>query len=128
MEKVFTIPLRKDFLKAPKWKRTNRAVRTVRDYLKRHMKTEEVRLNAELNETLWERGGKNPPSKIKVHATLEGGMAWANIVGSDIVVPKKEEKKKKEKEKEEEIEGGANISRGEPERKKSKKGKKTVKG
>jgi large subunit ribosomal protein L31e len=129
MEKIFTIPLRKDFLKAPKWKRTNRSVRTVKDFLKRHMKVEEVKLNAELNESLWERGSKSPPSKIKIHSTIKEGVAWANLVEHKITIPEKEEKeKKKEKEEEVEAEGGANISRGEPERKKSKKGKKTVKG
>jgi large subunit ribosomal protein L31e len=133
MEKIFTIPLRRDFLKAPKWKRTNRSVRTVKDFLKRHMKVEEVKLNAELNEALWEKGSKNPPSKIKVHSTVEEGVAWANLIEHKITIPEKEDKekkkeKKKEKEEEVEVESEANISRGEPERKKSKKGKKTVKG
>jgi len=134
MEKIFTIPLRKEFLRAPKWKRSKRSVKSVKDFLKRHMKVIEVKLNAELNEALWENGARNPPSRVKVHALVKDEVAWANLADIAIAVPeKKGEKEKKEKKKEEEKEeekgeGEANISRGEPEKKKSRKRKEKSKG
>ena len=44
MERTINIPLRKAYLKAPKYVRTNRAVREVRMHLMRHMKSSNVKL------------------------------------------------------------------------------------
>ncbi|RZN69392.1 MAG: 50S ribosomal protein L31e [Candidatus Methanolliviera hydrocarbonicum] len=67
-ERIYTIPLRKAFLKAPRWKRSNKAIKEVRKFLARHMKTseEKVYLDASINEKIWERGSQKPPSKIRV--------------------------------------------------------------
>ncbi|MDR2544917.1 MAG: 50S ribosomal protein L31e [Methanobrevibacter sp.] len=70
MERVYTIPLRK----AKRVQRTiisPRAIREVQNFLKKHMKTEEVKLDKKVNEKIWERGIQKIPSKIKVKAVKD---------------------------------------------------------
>ena len=87
-EKLFTIPLRKEFLKAPKYQRTKRAVSAVRAYMVRHMKTDQIKIGKELNLLLWSQGGKHPPSRVKVKAKIEEGVATVELV--DYPFPSKE--------------------------------------
>lgn len=69
IERIYTIPL-SDARKAPRWKRANSAVKKVRGYLAKHLKTspEEVRLDRSINEKLWESGSMKPPLKLRVRA------------------------------------------------------------
>ena len=75
MERVFTVPLR-DVKKTPRTKRVQKAVRFIRSYVSKHMKSEDVKLSEALNKQLWERGIRNIPSKIEVKAstTEDGGV------------------------------------------------------
>jgi len=68
-ERQFTIPLRIS-LKAPRTKRTPRAVKAVREYVARHMNAEldKVIITPEVNERLWYRGIQRPPVRIIVKA------------------------------------------------------------
>lgn len=66
LERIYTIPLRKEFLKAPKYKRTKRAIKAIRDFVKRHMKCDNVKIGKYLNLDMWKHGRKNPPSRIQV--------------------------------------------------------------
>lgn len=70
MERVYVIPLR-DVKNVPRTIRSPRAIRYVRDFLKRHMKSDEIFLDASVNEKIWERGIQKIPSKIKVKAVKE---------------------------------------------------------
>lgn len=83
MERTYTIPLRKAFLKTPKYVRTNRAVREVREYLRRHTKTEQVKLGEELNKVLWARGDAKPPSRVTVTAKKEEDVVYAELAGKE---------------------------------------------
>jgi large subunit ribosomal protein L31e len=85
MERTYTIPLRKAFLKAPTYLRTNRAVREVRSYLTRHMKSANVKLGEELNKTLWARGDSKPPHHVTVVAKKEDDVVYAELAGKDFV-------------------------------------------
>ena len=79
-EKIFVIPLRK-VKKVPHYKRARRAAKLVREYLARHMKSEEIKLDPKINEKLFERGVKKPPSKIRVKAVKdEDGLVNASLV------------------------------------------------
>ncbi len=69
MERVYTIPLRRDFRKAAIWRRTKRAMNEVRAFLSKHMKSNDVRIGTDVNEYLWKHGAKNPPHKVKVTVT-----------------------------------------------------------
>ncbi len=66
-ERVYTVPL-KDVKKAPTGKRSNKAIRILREFIAKHMKTESVIINPEVNERIWMRGIEKPPRKIKVKA------------------------------------------------------------
>lgn len=70
MERIYVIPLR-NVKNVPRTIRAPRAIREVQNFLKKHMKTEDVKLDASINEKIWERGIQKIPSKIKVKATKD---------------------------------------------------------
>jgi large subunit ribosomal protein L31e len=81
IERVFTIPLT-DTRKVPRWKRANSAVKSVRKFLAKHLKTdmEEIKIDETINEKLWERGSMKPPLKIRVRAVkFEAGGVEAEL-------------------------------------------------
>lgn len=68
LERIYTIPLRKA-KHATRSKRADRAIRDVRAFLTRHMKSETIWIANEVNETLWSQGKFKIPSRIRVRAT-----------------------------------------------------------
>ncbi len=70
-EKIYTIPLRHVWVVTPRGKRAPRAVRDVRDFVSRHMKSEEVAVSNEINQAIWSRGINKPPRKITVRAVKD---------------------------------------------------------
>ena len=68
-ERVVTVPLR-DVRAEAKHKRADKAMSLIRSHLARHFSVEEdaVRLDPSINEAVWSRGRKKPPSKIRVRA------------------------------------------------------------
>jgi large subunit ribosomal protein L31e len=95
-EKLFTIPLRKEFLKVPMNKRAKRSMNTIRKFLSRHMKVPEteVRISPMLNQTIWVRGAAKPPSKVRIKATLDmkEGLLFAGMPDELPPAPKDEKK------------------------------------
>ncbi|MCS7386900.1 MAG: 60S ribosomal protein L31 [archaeon GB-1867-005] len=69
-ERIYVVPFRIAFF-VPRPKRVPRAIRFLRSFIKRHMKTENVWISPEVNEVIWSRGKKKPPRKIKVRAVKE---------------------------------------------------------
>lgn len=69
-ERVYVVPLRKAKV-APRRKRTPRAVRELRSFLKRHtkVKVDNIIIDKGLNERLWSRGVEKPPPRVRVKAT-----------------------------------------------------------
>jgi large subunit ribosomal protein L31e len=70
-ERFYVIPLaKKGFELTPKWKRSKKAIKVVRQFLIRHMKPDgDVYISQDVNERVWENGIKNPPRKIRVRVT-----------------------------------------------------------
>ncbi|MFC7167243.1 50S ribosomal protein L31e [Halospeciosus flavus] len=68
-ERIVTVPLR-DAKAAPKHARADKAMKLVREHLAQHLNVDEdaVRLDSSINEAVWSRGKKNPPSKLRVRA------------------------------------------------------------
>jgi len=94
MERTYTIPLRKGWLKASKYRRAKKAVNTLREFLVKHMKSEDVRLMPELNLEIWKHGMRNPPSRVKVNVSKDDkGVVKAQLFGEPMVQEVKEEKK-----------------------------------
>lgn len=68
-ERVVTVPLR-DAKAEPKHKRADKAMSIVRSHLAQHFNVDDdaVRLDPSINEAVWSRGRKKPPSKLRVRA------------------------------------------------------------
>src|SRR3989338_2274651 len=90
VERTYNVPLRKEYMKAPRWNRTKKAVTALRQFLARHMKSEDVRLSKELNEEMWKHGIKNPPHHVKVTVMKDDkGVVRAELFGAEIPASKK---------------------------------------
>ncbi len=90
---MYTIPLRKNVLKQRRSQKANRAVKTVQEFLERHMKADTVKVSPKLNDAIWRRGVHKPPSKIRVKAKKgDKGIVTARLPDEKEVV-KKEVKK-----------------------------------
>jgi large subunit ribosomal protein L31e len=96
LERVYNIPLRKEYQKSPHYRRAKKSIFAIREFLKKHMKSYEVKIGKYLNEKIWEHGIKNPPHHVKVNCTKdEKGVVTVELFDA----PKdKQEKKEKSKE------------------------------
>ena len=75
-ERIYVIPLRRKFQHVARYKKTPKAVKTIKEFLVKHMKIydrdlNKIKLDNYLNEALWRRGIKRPPHKIRVKATKD---------------------------------------------------------
>lgn len=73
LEREYVVNLRKKVNIVARYRRTEKAIKTLKEFIAKHMKIEDrdlrkVRLDKYLNEYLWSRGIKNPPMKVKVKA------------------------------------------------------------
>ena len=104
IERTYNIPLRKEWLKSPKYKRAKKAIIAVKEFLSKHMHQEDqskIKLGEHINLEVWEKGIKNPPHHIKVNVKkLEDGTVYAELFGYELKIPGEEEKKKEAKKKE----------------------------
>jgi large subunit ribosomal protein L31e len=125
LEREFIIPLREKCRISPRYKKTPKAVKSIKEFIARNMKVydrdlKKIKLDRFLNELLWMRGIKNPPNKVKVRAIKEGDIVKVEAVelsanikfkklreerrenkGKEIAEKKKEEKTPEEKPEEE---------------------------
>lgn len=112
LERTYTIPLRKEWLKAPKYKRAKKAIKAIKEFLAKHMKVEnrdldKIKIDSWINRAIWLRGIKNPPHKITVKAIKDSeGIVKTEFVGlpPKFKVEEKKLKKKIEKAKKREEE------------------------
>ncbi|MBN2566589.1 50S ribosomal protein L31e [Candidatus Woesearchaeota archaeon] len=97
LERVYNVPLRKEFQKAPRHRRSKKAIAALKAFLVRHMKPEgdgKVWIGPHLNERIWKDGIKSPPHHVRITAVKEeDGTVKAELEGYAIEKPKKEEKK-----------------------------------
>ena len=91
-EKIFTIPLRREWLKVPKYRRAKKAINALNIYLKKHLK-KDVKIGKYLNSLVWARGNENPPGKVKVRIEEDKEKLTAELINAPREV-KKEKKKK----------------------------------
>jgi len=107
LERVYVVPLRKEWLKVAHYRRAEKAVRAVRAFVAKHMKValENVKLGKYLNEAIWQHGAKRPPHKIKIVVKKEKEKVFAELEGYEKLKEKEEKKlKKKKKEEKKEVE------------------------
>ncbi len=99
LERIYVVPLRKEWLKVAHYRRAEKAVRAVRDFVARHMKValKDVKLGKYLNEAIWQHGAKRPPHKIKIIVKKEKEKVFAELEGYEKLKEKEEKKLKKKK-------------------------------
>ncbi len=91
LERVYTIPLTVT-RRVPKTKRAPRAIKEIKEFVRRHMleespdeeeeteKPRDVWVDYKLNELIWTRGIENPPSKVRVKAIrFEDGLIEVSL-------------------------------------------------
>jgi large subunit ribosomal protein L31e len=94
---VYTINLSKAWL-TPQYRRTDRVINMIKEFAKRHMKNENIKIDQELNREIWKKGKTNPPRKVRVRMSLDDNVV---LVSSYQENRKEHEIKKEEKEEEE---------------------------
>jgi large subunit ribosomal protein L31e len=106
VERIYNIPLRRGWLKAPKWRRSKKAIAVIQEYLQQHTKAKTIKLSKWINEGVWSKGGKNPPSRISVKVDIdkEKSLAKADLVELPKKVKRKEDISKKQELKAKKIE------------------------
>lgn len=99
LKRTYTIPLRKEFLKVPKYKRAKKAVSALKKFAMRHMKISDkknVKIGRFLNELVWAHGIRNPPHHVKVNILKDAkeNKVMLELFGKDIGFYKQKEGKK----------------------------------
>lgn len=85
VERMYNVPLRKGYQKAPMYRRAKKATNVLREFLAKHMKSDNIKLGKFLNMEVWKRGIKNPPHHVKVNVTKDSeGVVRAELVGAKI--------------------------------------------
>ena len=85
IEREYVIPLRDKCRPVPIYRKTEKAIRSVKEFVVRHMKVydrdlSKIKIDTYLNELLWNRGIQSPPHKIKVKVVKEGGIVRVEAV------------------------------------------------
>ena len=84
-ERIYTVPLGRAWIR-PRKKHSPRAVRLLRGFIVRHMKTDEgsIRITNKVNEKIWSRGIEKPPRKIRIRATRDSeGVVTVRLAEGD---------------------------------------------
>ena len=68
--RIYTVNLTKAW-DTPKYRRTDRVINIIKEFTQRHMQTDKVKIDQDLNRHIWSRGKKNPPRKIRLRMVKE---------------------------------------------------------
>ncbi|HLG23813.1 MAG TPA: hypothetical protein VI564_02680 [Candidatus Nanoarchaeia archaeon] len=96
LERTYVIPVHQETLKVPPFKKANKTVKAIFQFLTKHMKSKDVHIGKYLNLEIWKHGAKNPPHKVKVNVTKDDkGRVTAELFGAPKDEPKVESKSTK---------------------------------
>jgi len=100
LERIYVVPLRRGFMKVPAYKRAKKALKTLKEFLAKHMKVEgrdlsKVKIDIYLNNEIWFKGIKKPLNKVKVKATKIDGIVYAELAELPEAVKWKKQKNEK---------------------------------
>jgi large subunit ribosomal protein L31e len=96
LERNYNVPLRRQTLKSPPFRKAKKAIRTLKDFISKHMKSDNVSIGMHLNQKIWKHGMKNPPGMVKVTA-IKDDKGRVTVDSVDAPKPKVEEKETKKK-------------------------------
>lgn len=85
LEREYVIPLREKCRVVPRYKKANKAIRSIKEFLAQHMQIRDrdlnkIKLDLAVNEAIWHRGIRKPLHKIKVKAIKEGDIVRVELV------------------------------------------------
>ncbi len=108
LEREYIIPLREKGRPVPRYRKTPKAIKTIKEFLVRHMKIydrdlNKIKIDKYLNEMIWARGIKKPPIKIKVKAVKEGDIVRVELAEFSENLKFKKIREEKREQKAEEI-------------------------
>jgi large subunit ribosomal protein L31e len=63
--RIETVNLGKAWI-TPRYRRTDRVINMIREFAIKSMKSDEVKLDQDLNRQIWKRGKTNPPRKVRL--------------------------------------------------------------
>jgi len=92
LEREYIVPLRKGWLKVPKYKRANKAVKTLKEFIAKHMKVydrdlRKIKIDELVNNQIRFRGMYKPLAKIKIKAKkYDNGIVRVELVNVPIHV------------------------------------------
>jgi large subunit ribosomal protein L31e len=114
IEREYVIPLRKEWNKVPRYKRANKAIKAIKEFLAKHFRVvdrdlNKIKIDKLLNEEVWFRGIKKPPGKIKVKARKEGDIVRVEL--AELPEKLKFKKAREEKAKEKATESAAKVKK-----------------
>lgn len=69
-ERIYVVPL-SNVKKGGRRRRAPKAIREIRSFLERHLKTDSFVIDESINQKIWERGIEKIPSRIRVKVTEE---------------------------------------------------------
>ncbi len=69
-ERIYVVPLRKA-KKESRRRRAPKAIKELRSFIERHLKTESYIIDESVNHRIWERGIEKIPPRIRVKVTEE---------------------------------------------------------
>jgi len=110
-EREYVIPLRSSWMKSARYKRSRKAIMTIKEFVARHMRIPDrdlskVKLDVHLNNDIWFRGCKKPPAKVKVRVKRDGEFVrveFAEIPEYVKFAKAKEERRHKKADKKKEV-------------------------
>jgi len=69
-ERIYVVPLSKA-REAPRYARSKRAVALLKNFVKKHVKYEKIFIDPKLNEMIWGRGARKPPTRVRIKVVKE---------------------------------------------------------
>lgn len=84
LEREYIVPLSRDFLKVPEFRRTPKAIKALVKFVARHMQVRDddrkIKIDTYLNEELWMHSIRKPPRKVKIKCTkYESGIVKVEL-------------------------------------------------
>ena len=71
LDRIYTVPFYPKLNNIPRNKRAKKAIAILKEFAERHMKSDKILIDPEVNELIWSRGMQHPPRKITVRMTKD---------------------------------------------------------
>ncbi len=81
IDRIYVIPLRKEWMKVSRSSRANRSISTIKNFVKRHTKSKVIKISHEVTEAVFKRNIKKPPAKIKVRIRGDENLINVDLFG-----------------------------------------------